>query len=180
VSVRPAWRVRVARADEAEAIARVSVPSWQAAYRGMMRDEVLAALSIEAHAETWRERICDQGNPDGMWVVEAAEPAREIAGFVSLGPARDADLDPVRVGEIWAIYVNPHCWGTGAGEALWRSALDVLRARGFVECVVWVLDENARARGFYARQGAICDGGVKTPIEDGSPLPHVRYALRLR
>ena len=177
MTMRIDWRVRRAVRADAVAMGRVSVASWRAAYAGMMRDDTLAALSVEERAQMWRERLVDPGNPG---VALVAEQMGAVAGFVSVGPARDDDLDADRVGEVWAIYVDPLFWGKGAGEALWTPALAALRERDFHECVLWVLDENVRARRFYEKQGMNCDGAVKTPIEDGTPLPHVRYTLRLR
>jgi ribosomal protein S18 acetylase RimI-like enzyme len=171
------WLVRPAAVADAVGIARVSVAAWRKAYAGIMKDPTLAALSVEARAKQWRERLADPANPATSLV---AEQIGAIAGFVSIGPSRDADLDAVRVGELWAIYVDPMVWGKGAGTALFGRAVDALRTRGFDAFVLWVLAENQRARRFYEKHGMILDGGEKAPVEDGAPLPHVRYRLELR
>jgi len=171
------WSVRRAVLADAPGMARVSVASWRAAYAGIMRAETLAALSIEERAQHWRERLADPASSAAFALV--AEQMGAIGGFASLGPVRDPDLDPARVGELWAIYVDPMVWGKGAGPALWTLALDELRARRFETLVLWVLTANARARRFYEKQGMTLDGGEKSPVEDGAPLPHLRYRMGL-
>jgi ribosomal protein S18 acetylase RimI-like enzyme len=153
--------VRRAAVEDAVAIAQVSVASWRAAYDGIMPAAILAALSVEELAQSWRQRLGDAANPAVTFV---AEQAGHIVGFASVGPARDDDLEE-GVGELWAIYVDPTAWGTGAGDALWREALAALRALGLRTMVLWVLRDNHRARSFYQRRGFVLDGAEKTPAE---------------
>ena len=170
------WLVRPARIEDAVGIARVSVAAWRAAYVGLMADSALARLSIEERARQWRDRLSDPSNAATSFVTEQTGA---IAGFVSVGAARDEDLDPVRVGEVWAIYLLPLVWGKGAGQVLWARALEQLRSQGHAEVVLWVLGGNVRARRFYEKCGMTLDGGEKSPIEDGMPLPHLRYRRSL-
>ncbi len=168
----PAWKVRRALVADAAGMARCSVASWRKAYEGMMRSETLAGLSVEERTRQWRERLGDPGNPATNLVVEQMGA---IAGFASAGPARDDDLDKARVAELWAIYVDPIFWGRGIGAALFERVTVELRARGADAFVLWVLTANQRARRFYEKQGMRPDGAEKSPVEDGEPLPHVRY-----
>ena len=46
--------VRVAWADDAEAIAAVQVRAWRHEYAGLMPDEVLDSLDVGQFAEAWR------------------------------------------------------------------------------------------------------------------------------
>ena len=56
VTATPA-RVRLARPDDAEAIADAHVRGWLAAYRGLVPDAILDGLSVERRATFWRDTI---------------------------------------------------------------------------------------------------------------------------
>jgi GNAT superfamily N-acetyltransferase len=171
------WILRPATPADSSAMARVSVAAWRAAYAGIMPEVTLVNLSVEERAHRWRERLGDRANPAQNLV---AEQMGAIGGFVSVGPARDPDLDATRVGELWALYLEPLLWGKGIGRLLFERGVELLRTSGFEAFVLWVLTDNVRARRFYERRGMELDGAEKSPVEDGQVLPHVRYRQSLR
>jgi GNAT superfamily N-acetyltransferase len=167
-------RVRQAHPEDADAIARVHVASWQVAYRGQLPDELLDALSVEFRAAGWRRIL---GEAAGQSVI-VAERGERVVGFASVGPTRDPDAaEPV--GELYALYVDPTDWSTGAGRALIQAAEARLRATGAAEATLWVLASNARARRFYELAGWRADGAHKTEIERGAEFAEVRYRRSL-
>jgi len=153
--------VRPAVVADAPAVASVHVQTWQAAYRGLVPDSVLDELSVEARTSMW-ERGIPRG---GVWVglVDSA-----VAGFAAVGPSREPDA----AFELFAIYVLPSAWGTGLGYELARAALGDQQ-----DVVLWVFDENPRARRFYERLGFRADGTVKTETIGGAELKEIRYRL---
>jgi hypothetical protein len=50
-------RVRFATVDDAEAVGRVHVTAWRAAYRGLLPDELLDRLDPATRASTWRDGL---------------------------------------------------------------------------------------------------------------------------
>lgn len=151
--------VRLAVAADAPAVAEVHVRTWQAAYRGLVPDSVLDALSVQERTAMW-ERGIPRG---GVWVglVDG-----EVAGFVAVGPSDEPDA----ASKLYAIYVLPSAWGTPLGYELARAALADEQ-----DVVLWVFDENPRARRFYERLGFRADGLVKTETIGGVELKEVRY-----
>jgi GNAT superfamily N-acetyltransferase len=85
----------------------------------------------------------------------------------------------MRVGELYAIYVTPDAWGTGAGRALMAEHLERIWRSGFDEAVLWVLDDNPRARRFYEAAGWTTDGAAKDYQLLGTPVRVVRYRIEL-
>jgi hypothetical protein len=79
--------VRSAMPEEAEAIARMHVRSWQAAYRGLFPDAYLDGLDWREWAERRRADIAD-----GDKQVRVAVDGTVVLGFASFGPTRDDDL----------------------------------------------------------------------------------------
>ena len=167
--------VRHALAEDAEAIARLQVISWQAAYAGIIPDGHLAAMSAAEGARRHRARLAA---PPARAADLLAERDGTAVGWASCGPTRDDDLDASAVGEIRAMYADPSAWSTGVGAALMQASLDHLARAGFTAVTLWVLEDNARARSFYERWGFRVDGAHQV-AELGAPVGEVRYALRL-
>ena len=161
--------IRPARPEDAAAVAAVHVRTWQAAYESVFGAERLAVLDdqLPRRVERWERVLREEG---GVWVAE--EDGR-IVGFVSVGPERE---DPT-LGELYAIYVLPKAWGSGAGTALMEEAVGALRDGYGGEAVLWVLEDNPRARRFYEREGWSLDGGRKTDTFLGVEVSEVRYRL---
>ncbi|MFE9693198.1 GNAT family N-acetyltransferase [Micromonospora sp. NPDC005806] len=170
--------IRREEPDDAEAVARVHVHGWQAGYAGIVPDEVLRWLNPTAWAQ--RRRDLGTADPEHPFTTLLAEVDGAVTGFTTFGPYRNnqdrGDLDQ-RYGELLAIYLEPACWGTGTGRALFAAARAGLAERGWTEYRLWVLAENARARRFYERAGLSPDGQESTyPV----PLPGGRDPVRLR
>jgi GNAT superfamily N-acetyltransferase len=156
--------IRPGTADDAEGVARVQVETWQVAYAHALPQDQLQALSVDQRVEQWRR-----------WPPIVAEIDGEIAGFVSVGGARDDDAD----GELYAIYVHPDYWSTGTGRALMEAGEAELRRLGHRDVVLWVLDDNPRARRFYELAGWSADGNARVVEMFGFDVSEVRYAKTL-
>jgi GNAT superfamily N-acetyltransferase len=145
--------VRRAVADDARAIAEVQVAGWEAAYRGLVPDAVLNALTVPVRTARWTELLA-QGSE--TYVTEG--------GFCSvIRPARDASA-PV---ELAALYVAPPRWGRGLGRALVDNALS--RAD---DVTLWVFAQNDRARTFYAALGFADDNAQA--VDPGTGVLEIR------
>ena len=162
--------IRPAGPTDAGAIAEILVSSWDATYRGLIPDEVIDRLTVDARTEQWAEAIAA-----GRTVL-LDEDDHGVAGFCSVAP-RTAGPDPA--GEITALYVAPGRTGQGHGSRLLRSALGWMRERGCGEAVVWVLASNGGARAFYEATGWVSDGAVTVDDSFGAPLEEVRYRTPL-
>lgn len=148
-------KVRLATEADARSIAELHVRAWRWAYRELLPASHLAALSVDARERQWRRSLADPGASTRLLVWGEAGPIR---GFVAYGPARDEAQTVAGDGKLLALYVDEALVGRGAGRALHDAALDALRAAGSAGAVLWVLEDNARGRAFYARQGWVPDG----------------------
>ncbi len=155
--------MRRAVREDAAAIAAIHMRTWQAAYRGLLSDELLDGLSVSQRETFWREALA--GEHPGSVLVAAGDGA--VVGFCAVAaPSRDADAAE-RVAEIAAIYVDPDIWRVGVGRALMEVALADLRAGDWHSVTLWVLAENHQARDFYARFGFEPDGAETTHERSG-------------
>jgi ribosomal protein S18 acetylase RimI-like enzyme len=160
--------VRRASADDAEAVARVHLRTWQTAYRHVFPPETLDELPLGPRIRGWTEAFSD---PDGDGFV-AGDP---IVGFVFV---RESEEEP-GVGEVEAIYVDPDEWGAGVGRALLAAGEAALRERGFDEGLLWVLEDNPRTRRFYELAGWEDDGGRQLWPRYGVEPTVARYRKQL-
>jgi GNAT superfamily N-acetyltransferase len=165
--------IRLATPDDADALGRLHVAAWRAAYRGLMPDRILDGLTVEARAARWRRNLTTPLPDTNTWVATDGDA---LTGFVSAGPCRDADLPGA--GEVLALYVDPARLATGLGRRLLEHALASLRERGLAVVALWVLDGNARAERFYARAG-LAPGTREAKVVDGDLLPHTRWTMAL-
>lgn len=154
--------VRPAVVSDAPAVALVHVRTWQVAYRGHMPDDLLDNLSLESRTAGW-ERLIPSG---GVWVALSED---SVVGFASAEPSRDADAES----ELYAIYLLPTAWGSGLAEPLITAALS-----GMTDVVLWVLDDNPRARRFYERLGFVADGKTREETFGSAVVREVRYRRR--
>ncbi len=158
-----------AQGDDCPALARVHVESWQAAYVSLFPAEYLASLSVADRTESWRGIIETSASR-----TFAARQGGEVVGFVTFGKCRDRGAAPTR-GEVWALYVAPRSWSSGAGWALWQAARARLLHQGCQEVSLWVLSGNARGLNFYRSIGFRQEPGSEQYFErGGTRLAEVR------
>lgn len=168
-------QLRPAAVEDARGIAVVHVRSWQAAYRGLMPQQVLDSLSVAEREANWERILSETARGSRTLVVERIGT---IAGWASFGAARDADA--IATGELWGIYVHPRSWSLGIGRLLIDAVEEELRADGHDRAYLWVLEGNERASSFYERTGWAPDGGTKIERRPGLTLRERRHVKHLR
>jgi GNAT superfamily N-acetyltransferase len=145
------WRgnnVRLARLDDAPAIAEVHVASWRTTYKGIFSDTLLDSLSVNKREQSWRETLA-LPEPNSVTLVACNVDGR-IVGFISGGAERTGRLG--YEGELYAIYLLQLAQRQGLGTLLVLHFVRELRARGFGSMAVWVLAANP-FRKFYEALG---------------------------
>ncbi len=165
--------IRLAEPEDAIAVARVHVRSWQAAYRGLLPDDYLDKLRPEDRAEKYDFASQDPMEPRTIVATENGA----IYGFATTAPARDADLPGY--GELCALYVAPEYWGWGTGLALVSAARSHLAGMGFRHALLWVLVGNVRAERFYRSDRWAADGHRRTDVVWGVTVNEIRYQREL-
>ena len=187
--------IRPATAADEPIITQIRRDSWLAAYAQIIDPVIIERVTAPRAGASAGPR------PDRTSLVAVASPGDDIAGagvivgYASFGPERTVAsvasvgsgtppgaLSPAglagETGELYALYVAPAHWSTGAGRALTDAALDRLRAAGYRRVVLWTLIENARARRFYAKAGFAPDGATNVLPALGQ-VEELRYARDL-
>ena len=175
--------VRPARAADADHLARVQVASWRSCFAGIVPSELLAELTGEEASAMWRDRWREAvtSPPTSRHRVLAAVTdslPREVTGFVSAGPATDADRWPGTDAEIYEFRMSPDRTGQGHGGRLLHAAADTLVSDGFRTMSTWVLEADSVMRRFLESAGWAADG-ARGELDVGVSVPVVRLHTSL-
>ena len=178
--------MRPAREADAARLARVQVASWRCGYAGIVPDALLAELTGNEAETVWRDRWREAvtSPPTSrhrvLVAVEQAtgSPLRAVAGFVSAGPATDADRWPGTDGELYELRVAPDQTGRGHGSRLLHAAADTLAQDGFRTVTMWVLAADSGLRHFLESAGWAADG-ARGELDVGATLPALRLHTRI-
>lgn len=170
--------VREARADEARAIAEVSVASRRWSYRDLLAQADLEALSVEETAADFAEGLAEL--PPGA-AIFVAELTGQIVGYAYVLPSADVDVS-AETSELGSIYVAEEVAGTGVARVLMDAAIERARAAGQGALTLWVRRENGRARRFYEKHGMRPDGAERSRPHDVLPteMHEIRYRMLLK
>ena len=142
------FEVRPAIQRDAKAIAEVQASASQAAFKALFPGEPMPEFdSLKKSQSFWREAI-EYSEPQ----VQVAVRGNQVIGFVGYDRSRDPKTPPT-MGEIWAIYVLPDCWGQGAGLALWDAAREGLIDEGCTQVSAWLPLGYERALRFHDLAG---------------------------
>ncbi len=95
-----------------------------------------------------------------------------VVGFAHCGSGPATAPQP----EVYACYVHPDCWGTGAAQTLWEETMSTLPPTAVAPRVLWTLAGAARARAFYERRGWMPTGRSRDhDFGVGQVVPVVEY-----
>lgn len=147
------WVIRPPRPEDAEALGVLHVRIWQHAYRGLLHDELLDGLEVDARVRRWRaagEAVDSRGtDPDGKRILAAFVDGAPVGMAIAAPGGLEADAAET---ELLSLNVSPRWHGTGVADALTNAVLPT----GAV--FLWVLSGNARAMAFYRKHGFAPDG----------------------
>lgn len=165
--------IRPAAPDDARAITEVHVASWQAAFRGIVPDEALDAMTPDDRLPMWTRVL----EPGSTFAVIVAEVNGAVTGFASVETSEEGMAGEMT---LYTLYLHPDATGKGIGRALLAEAERVMAARGARAATLRVITANPRARRVYERAGWIAEAG-SVRIEDawGIPVETIRYTKSL-
>ena len=150
--------LRPAIPQDALAVARVHVRSWQVAYRTLLPSAYLDQLRPEDRASKYDFANSDPSKP---YTIVAAEE-ESILGFATTMQSQGAELGSN--GELLALYVDPDLWNRGIGVALIAEARARLLDLGLRQASLWLLKGNERAIASTAQTGGL-------PTTHFEPIP---------
>ena len=171
--------VRDATLEDAPAIAAIHVGCWRHAYRGLVPQQLLDSLDVDARTARWQRLLgVEDAAPERGATLVSVDDAGAVTGFAQTGVPQDGSGDG-SLGELYAIYLDPDAIGTGVGRTLLAAATDRLREAGFTDARLDVLPGNARAIRVYEAAGWRASGEPWDVHHGEHVLPHQRYVREL-
>ncbi len=158
---------RPAREDDIESIAEIKVVGWQAAYRGIVDDDYLDAMSAQ------EQSVLLKTYPLSSFIV--AEKGGNVVGFCRI--SEGGLVDGVMLGcEIREIYIRWDMKRQGIGTKLFEYTVKQLHRRGYKIMSLGVFEENVGARRFYEKMGGRTKNKGVLKLS-GKSYPTVEYVF---
>lgn len=150
--------VRQARREDIPAMAEAVSSSWRGAYKALISDEDMKLYANEPRRrDIYEKRV---GKDPFIYVILADNAVKGVCSAVKYEKQGFANT-----AEIEQLYLEPSAVGTGMGGRLLDHVLDELKRAGFRRAVLFVMEGNEKAIGFYRHKGfkhdgyfAVCEG----------------------
>lgn len=137
--------IRHANIEDAEAIAKLHVQSWQETYQDMVYPHILAEHNLEKRLQLWPQVLKLDNH-----IVLLSEQAGQLQGFI------DVSLNEEKgVAKIMALYVLKSAQKQGIGRQLFERAMADVHPLQYPQVMLDVYDKNPACQ-FYEYLGAAC------------------------
>jgi GNAT superfamily N-acetyltransferase len=162
--------VRIAWADDAEAISGIQARAWATSYAEL----VPAAGDLRAadFAQLWRDALTRPADARHRALV--ALERNRVVGFAITTPATDPDCDRATDGELMEFTIADGERGKGHGSRLLQAAVDTMIADRFTRAVAWLIADDDSGRAFLTSAGWAPDTAHRTLDLDGNGTSQVR------
>ncbi|MDE5933665.1 MAG: GNAT family N-acetyltransferase [Lachnospiraceae bacterium] len=154
--------------DDLPEISSVYEKSWKYAYEGMIPQSYLDSIPEGC----WADNI----HKDGRYNLVMTEDGK-IIGTSGFGRSRWEKYSDW--GEIVSIYLLPEYIAKGYGRRLLRAVIKELGKLGFHHILLWVLEENHRARKFYEKNGFVQSKEYRDDTIGGKEVREVMYLCKI-
>ena len=148
-------------------ISNIYESSWKYAYKDIIPQDYLDSIPTGR----WENSI----NKIGMNNLVVIENGL-IIGTASFCKSRWEQYS--NYGEIVSIYFLPAYMGKGYGKHLLKKCVEELNGFGYNNILLWVLEDNQRARRFYEKNGFTCSGDFLNDNIGGKELREIMYSYR--
>jgi GNAT superfamily N-acetyltransferase len=162
--------VRIAWADDAEAIAAIQSRAWATSYAGLV--PAAGELREADFAQLWRDALTRPADARHRALV--ALERNRVVGFAITTPATDPDRDPATDAELMELTVDADERGKGHGSRLLQAAVDTMVADRFARAVIWLVADDDRLRTFLTDAGWAPDTASRTLDLDGTGATQVK------
>lgn len=143
IQIRPA-----VRGDEL-ILAQIQTEAWKTAFANILPADKLEKDTNPQKVIDMYTRVLQQKLPEGYLLFVDGNP--HCMAF--WGKSR-TDLYPESA-ELICIHSLQGNWGKGYGSTMMEFLLEKIRSAGYQQVILWVFEENVRARRFYEKHGFV-------------------------
>lgn len=149
---------RVKLGDEAS-LAYIQTEGWKAGFQGILSDEILQRCTQLDRVTAMYRHMLEEKIANGYLLKVDGEP-HCIAWWDA---TREKDMPGYA--ELICIHSLPNRWRMGFSSRMMETVLHDIKAAGYSKVMLWVFEENARARRFYEKHGFATFGKRKPNLE---------------
>lgn len=146
------------KTGDAAALAYIQTESWKAAFREILSPEILAQCTNLDKATQMYERLLIQNKGNGYLLKVDGNP-HCIAWWDS---TRESSMPGYA--ELICIHSLPNQWREGYGSKMMEMVLNDIASAGYKRVMLWVFEQNQRARRFYEAHGFTTKGQAKPGV----------------
>ncbi len=155
------------KTDDRMEISSIYEESWKYAYKKIIPNDFLNSIEKGRWANvidspSWNTLVCIE---NGKYI-----------GTSSFCKSRFSEYDSY--GEIISIYLLPAYIGKGYGSQLLRQVIVELNNQGYNKILLWVLNENHRAKEFYKMNGFVETHHITNINIGGKELQEIMFVYK--
>lgn len=150
--------------DDLLEISNIYESSWKFAYKDIIPQDYLDCIP----KGRWANSITKEGMNNLVLIENGI-----IIGTASFCKSRWEQYNDY--GEIVSLYFLPDYVGKGYGSTLLKKSVEELKFLGYNKLLLWVLEDNLRARRFYEKNGFVCTYEYINDKIGGKELREVMY-----
>lgn len=141
--------IRKVKTGDEKVLAYIQTESWRKAFYNIISKEEMEQYADIHKAEEMYEYLLSNNIGNGSILLIDDKP-HCIAYW---NKTREEDMDGYA--ELICIHSLEDNWGRGYGSMMMEHILKDISAAGFDKVMLWVFEENTRARRFYEKHGFI-------------------------
>lgn len=149
---------RVKSGDEAT-LAFIQTESWKAGFKDILSKDILTRYTQIDKATEMYQYLLEHNIGNGYLLKVEGNP-HCIAWWSA---TRDEDMP--NYAELICIHSLPNQWRKGYGKKMMDAVLHDIKEAGYSKVMLWVFEENIRARCFYEKLGFTTTGKTKNDLE---------------
>ena len=149
------YRIRRVRPGDEAVLAHIQTESWKAAFADILDADTLQRCTQIDKATAMYRHLLEQQIGNGYLLL--VEDAPHCIAWWSA--PRETDMPGYA--ELICIHSLPVRWRSGYGSRMMDVVLRDIAAAGYTKVMLWVFEENARARRFYEAHGFNANGKAK-------------------
>lgn len=152
------YQIRCVRQGDEQTLAYIQTESWKVAFHDILEPEILTRCTDIDKATLMYKRLLTDNIGNG-YLLEAEGTPHCIAWW---DDCREADMP--EYAELICIHSLSDRWRKGYGSKMMEKVLQDISDAGYAKVMLWVFEENKRARQFYEKHGFTTHGKSKAAM----------------
>ena len=141
--------IRKVKTGDEKVLAYIQTESWRKAFKNIISKEEMEQYADINKAEEMYEYLLSNNIGNGTILLIDEKPHC----MAYWDKTREEDMDGYA--ELICIHSLEDNWGKGYGSMMMEHILNDISAAGFEKVMLWVFEDNIRARRFYEKHGFV-------------------------